>query len=150
MMGQCYFPFQTDCISPSSCLLAAMIRIQRVTSIVPTFHDLPKLIILPRSMSWIPTLIQMTCWRCAHLLHDPDRHHLLAMVRQLLSLPPIPLLRIQTQPLTTMITEQSPTLHPLSSRPTMFTLAPSILPPRSQVLILSTYHQSGPLSTAPT
>lgn len=98
---------------PSSCPLAAMIRIRKVTSIIPTSHDLPRLIIPPPTR-WIPTLTRMTPWRCVRLLPGHGRHHLLALVHQRLPLFPIPLLQTEVRPFTKTITGQSPTSPPPS------------------------------------
>lgn len=81
--------------------LPAMIRIQRVSLITPTFRGRPKLIIPPPTSS-IPILTQMTCWRCGHPLLDQDRHHHPVLVPRRSPLPHIPPLQTELWPSTTI------------------------------------------------
>lgn len=92
---------------------AATIRIQRIPTITLNFPDRLKPII-PPPISQIPTLTQMTCWRCRLPLPDQDHPHHPAPVPQHSPLPHTPALQTEVPYFMMMITEQSPTLLPLS------------------------------------
>lgn len=130
-----------------------MIRIQRVTSIIPTFHHLQKLIIPPPPTK-IPTLTRMVYWRCKPPLPDQDHHQPpLAPVFHPSPPPLLPPPRIEVRPSTTMTTAQLLTSPPPSSRPMTFTLVPSILSIpalSSQVSNLYTFPQYGCPGAVPT